>query len=331
MKMNILYQSDNNYAAYMGVSICSLFENNKESDEINVYVINDSISQENTDKLLEMAEKYSRRIILLDPTDLLQDTSLSLTFGCSGKRWNNHSYLKLLFTRMISENIDSLLYIDCDTVVVGDLSDVFRYDLGKNSIGMVQDSLTTYSKTSIGLEDTDRYYNSGVILFNTAAWIENRCEERIINHLKNVRVYGTIDQDVLNVVLKDEIYTLPIRFNLQPVYIDYSLEQYNRVYKHAEPYYSNDEVRDALLSPVIFHFLRYLGQSPWHKNSMHPCREYFDMYLERSPWEGLQRKEGKKEFAFKIERLLYKTMPKGLFLRLFHSYHERMIIKSSNT
>ena len=37
--LNVLYQSDNNYADLTGVSITSLFENNKHLDEINVYIL----------------------------------------------------------------------------------------------------------------------------------------------------------------------------------------------------------------------------------------------------------------------------------------------------
>lgn len=327
--MDILYQSDNNYAPYMGVSICSLFENNRDANEINVYVINDSIDREHLDKLQDMAKLYNRKVIILDPDALIKDESLSRTFGCTGERWNNHSYLKLLFARMITDDIDLLLYIDCDTAVVGNLSPIFNCKMEGCSIAMVQDSLTTYSKTTIGITDTDRYYNSGVILFNVKKWIGCRWEEKIISHLRDVRVYGTVDQDVLNVVLKNEIFTLPIRYNLQPVYLDYTLKQYSKAYKHAEPYYSDKEVEDAIKNPAILHYLRYLGQSPWHKDSIHPCRKYFDHYLELSPWRDMKRKEGKADTAFRLERLLYKIIPRGLFLKLFHFYHERMISKGN--
>ena len=329
-KVTVLYQSDDSYAAYMGVSIYSLFENNKEANQINVYIINDSISQENTEKLLDMAEKYRRRICFLDPKELLNDTAISMTFRCIGKRWNNHSYLKLLFARMISEKVDRLLYIDCDTIIADSVVPLFNMDMGGCPIGMVQDSLITDSKQSIGIKNTDRYYNSGVILIDTEKWKVSSCEERILYHLGNVRVYGTIDQDVLNVVFKSEILTLPVRYNLQPIFLDYSLKQYNRVYKHAEPYYSGAEIQDALLHPAIYHFLRYLGQSPWHKDSMHPCKTIFDYYLDRSPWKELEKKEGRNGLAFKLERMLYKALPKGAFLTLFNIYHEHMI-RNGNT
>lgn len=40
-KLNVLYLTDNNYAAFAGVSITSMFENNKHINEITVYLIDD--------------------------------------------------------------------------------------------------------------------------------------------------------------------------------------------------------------------------------------------------------------------------------------------------
>ena len=55
--MNILYTCDNNYVWLMGISMTSLFDNNKDMKEITVYLIGDNISDENREKLTEIAEK----------------------------------------------------------------------------------------------------------------------------------------------------------------------------------------------------------------------------------------------------------------------------------
>ena len=39
MRLDFLYQADENYAVYGGVSITSLFENNKDADEIYVHFL----------------------------------------------------------------------------------------------------------------------------------------------------------------------------------------------------------------------------------------------------------------------------------------------------
>ena len=48
--MNIVYSADDNYARHAGISIMSLLDNNKISDIINIYIIDNGISEENRKK-----------------------------------------------------------------------------------------------------------------------------------------------------------------------------------------------------------------------------------------------------------------------------------------
>ena len=327
--LNILYQSDENYAPYMGVSICSLFENNRSSGSITVYVIDDGISSDNKDRLSAMAAGYGRDIIFLTGENIAADEDIVRTFEYTRFRKNKHSYYKMFTDRLIPDVDDRIIYIDCDTVVEGDISGLLTIDMEDKPIGMVQDSLVAKVKTSVGIDDKDRYYNSGVILIDMKRWKELNCSGRLFEHIRDVRTYGTVDQDVLNVVLHDEIVTLPVRYNLQPIHMDYTYSQYSRVYRHKEPYYSEGEIAAALKDPGILHFLRYVGESPWHKDNVHPYTPYFDRYLAMSPWKDLEKKPSGKGGIFKIEKLMYRFMPKTCFLMIFYFIHNRMLKKSN--
>ena len=327
--MNVLYQSDNNYAPYMGVSICSLFKNNKDEKYITVYVIDDDIDKINKDKLQELADKYSRNIVFLRGDSLLNDKELVKTFEYTKFRKNTHSYFKMFIDRLLPSLDERIIYIDCDTVVEGSISALDEMDMMNRPIGMVQDSLVTGAKTSVGLDDTQRYYNSGVILIDLKRWKELNCSERIFKHIRDIRTYGTVDQDVLNVELHDEILPLPIRYNLQPVHMVYSYKQYSRVYRHNEPYYTENEISEALKNPGVLHFLRYIGESPWHAGNVHPDTPYFDKYLAMSPWKNMIKQPSNKGGIFKVEKIMYRLLPKTIFLNIFHIVHDRMLIKSN--
>ncbi len=327
--MNVLYQSDNNYAPYMGVSICSLFENNRSSEGLVIYIIDDGIGEENKNRLLSMADKYSGTIVFLKGDAILADENISQTFDYTRFRKNTHSYFKLFIDRLLPDLDERLIYIDCDTVVEGDISELNRIDMHDDPIGMVQDSLVTSVKTSVGIDDRDRYYNSGVILIDMKRWKELNCSRRLFEHIRDVRTYGTVDQDVLNVVLHDEIVTLPVRYNFQPIHMDYTYSQYSRVYRHKEPYYSEGEIGAALKDPGILHFLRYVGESPWHKDNVHPYTPYFDRYLAMSPWKDMEKKPSGKGGIFRVEKFMYRFMPKICFLMIFYFIHDRMLKKSN--
>lgn len=92
-ELNVLYQSDNNYAVFMGVSICSLLENNKKAEQITVYVIDDAISEINKQLLVDMVHSYSREVIFLSGEQVLTNKEITDVFAYTGMRKNTHSYL----------------------------------------------------------------------------------------------------------------------------------------------------------------------------------------------------------------------------------------------
>lgn len=49
--MNIIYASNDNYAQYLGISMLSLMENNRDMEEIVIYVLDQGIGPENKNKL----------------------------------------------------------------------------------------------------------------------------------------------------------------------------------------------------------------------------------------------------------------------------------------
>ena len=56
--LNIIYSSDNNYCIYMGVSILSVLENNKNFNSINIYIVENNINDVNKLKLKKIVESY---------------------------------------------------------------------------------------------------------------------------------------------------------------------------------------------------------------------------------------------------------------------------------
>ena len=64
--LNVLYQTDDNYAPIAGVSMTSLFETNQHLDEIHVYMLDDGISQENLEKYRKLCVQYGRDIEIID-------------------------------------------------------------------------------------------------------------------------------------------------------------------------------------------------------------------------------------------------------------------------
>ena len=318
MHMNVLYQFNEKYAPYAGVSITSLFENNKNADEICVYILGENLSETSKRKFKSLEQEYKRKILFKDTQALVEKMK---EWGVPAYRGSYAANMRLFLPMILQEDVDRILYLDADTIVQGSLQPLFEMEDAKAALGMVLDSLGQNHKKTIGLREEDLYYNSGVILFFMSNWKEYRCTERIIEHIEaGNTMYSAPDQDLLNVVCREEILKLPAKYNAQPVHRVYHVNDYFKCYG-SRAYYSEEEIEKLKDDTVIYHCFRFLGEFPWDKDNLHPDRKLFDYYLEKSPWEDYIRKKAEVTFPMKVEKLLFKMLPHGMFLRIFHVFH----------
>ena len=100
---------------------------------------------------------------------------------------------------------DRCLYLDSDTMVRGDLSDLYSTDLNGKSYGMVMGCIPEYG------------YNSGVILMDLKKLRDDNKWDKLNEHLaKYARTYFLPDQTVINRFYKDDIFELPLKYNYPP-------------------------------------------------------------------------------------------------------------------
>lgn len=324
--MDILYQCNDKYAPYCGVSVTSLFENNKDAGNIRVFILDDGIADENKQKFFLLEEQYGRTVEFVETAPLIEKIK---ALGIPPYRGSYTTNFKMFVSEFIPDSVSKVLYIDSDTVVTGSLSDVFALDLGDKPIGMVMDSLVGSYRRLVGLKGDDRYFNAGVLFFNMAMWKKQRRTERIVEHTKTVRAhYPAPDQDLINITVRGNIYCLPARYNLQPALVMFRLGTYFKVFRNPM-YYSSEEIEAAKADPRIVHFFRVLGEFPWHKDNLHPFNALFDQYLAISPWKDYIKQPSGVSVIFAIEKILYKILPDFLFAVIFNLSHEYFMKKSN--
>lgn len=152
-----MYLSDNNYATYAGVSILSLLENNQMIDEICVYVIDDNIADDNKKKYNEIISKYGREIVYLDMRFAIETLK---RLGAPSYRNSYTTYLKIFaFAALKKYDVERVFFVDSDSIVLGDLSEMIDYDMNGKTICAVQDILCRDYMVSLGFEKSDAWYN----------------------------------------------------------------------------------------------------------------------------------------------------------------------------
>ena len=60
--MNVVYASNDGYARHLGTSLYSLLDKNRDFAEIAVYVLTLGLSEENQERLREIAEYFGRSL-----------------------------------------------------------------------------------------------------------------------------------------------------------------------------------------------------------------------------------------------------------------------------
>jgi len=330
MKLNVLYTSDNNYAPWLCISAASLLKNNTEAEEITIYAVKDDWDEHYVTCLEQQVADYgeSRHLRLIDGKEW--EARLD-ELGMCPYRGGHAPNLRLFFTEFIAPDVDRLLYLDCDTIVCGDLSELFATDMGDTPMAVVLDSLTTHYRKYIGLTPKDTYFNSGVILFDIDNWKKVGATDKLMELLNGQSHKNFInpDQDALNIALRDQVTVLHPKYNFQTTHEVYSNKNFFANYGGVD-YYTCEELDDARENPVILHAYRFLGQFPWHKNAIHPWRPIFLEYAEGSRCADFRPKENE-GIIFAVERVMYRVLPEGIFLyifRIWQNYHMKKHFRS---
>lgn len=326
--LNVLYQSNDSYAAITGVSMTSLLINNEDIDEINIIVLDDKISKQNKRRMKLVCDKYHRTITFIDTDEILK-TLKNLKVAPFKNTYT--TYFKLFAIKNLNLKNGRVLQLDGDTVINGSLKELCDIDLTDYVCAATYDCTMNAYKQMINIPLTDKYYNCGVLLINQNEWIKNRCQEKITEHLSTVRNgYYTVDQDIINVLFRDKIKYLNLKYNFNSGFYIYGIKESLKMYDLKPEYYNTaQEVSEVIDSPILYHCMGAMTGRPWEQDSIHPQNKIFDHYLALSPWNDFEKRKVNRKPIFKIQRALYQILPRALYIPL-HKFAQKKYLSDMN-
>lgn len=197
--------SDKNYVMPTTVMLKSLYLNKNQNTIYDIYIIADNMDDE-TISVFEKQSKdnFSVKVINIDnPYKNFENKNPNMS--CT-------TFLKFEIPTLL-EQYDKVLYLDTDTIVLKDLSELYNTDLKDTYSGVVRDFYLMKNKDHIAL-GLKNYFNAGVMLFNSKkiredfpidifgkTYVEN--SDKLLHH----------DQDVFNILFNDNITILPPKYN----------------------------------------------------------------------------------------------------------------------
>lgn len=227
------------------------------------------------------------------------------------------TYCRLFISSLLPKNIDKVLYLDCDSIIVNPLNELWNIDVSNYSCGAVVDVANglDFMKTGINMDKNDTYFNAGVLVINLKYWRDNNIEDKFINFLiKYKKIIKMHDQDIINNVLNNTIKKIHPKFNLMSNFHESNCKAVVK-YEGMKNYYDISTLKEAQKNPVFVHLCGSNRDRPWANKHL-KYRKVYEKYAKLTPFyddifidEELTKKEFLKNRLYNSKLLYILTLP----------------------
>jgi len=279
--INLVCVSDNHYVVLMAGLLKSIEVNHLTEEKINVYIVEDGIKRINKKKLIESLNSNKIKINWIKINDAIP-TNFKLPVDQSSYPKNIH--VRIFIPHFMTENVKRVIYMDVDMIVLKDISELWKMDIGNNTIAAVQDSISPQCQTEtdggidnylqLGLTADTKLFNSGLIIMDVEKWMKDEMSKNVIDIIEENKEFARFpDQYGLNVGFANKWFELDKNWN---AFADRHHENPSLIhFFHRKPIYQS--YSNSLEYKEIFY--SYLHQTKW--KNFKPIGE-FKRYLKKA-------------------------------------------------
>lgn len=254
----VFFAADDNYLPFLAVSLKSVKDNASKDGDYKIYILHSGLKGNDAETIMKLDEE-GFSISFVDVSEKLNAVADSLQlrdyYTCT-------TYYRVFIAGMFPQ-YDKALYMDSDTIALGDVGELFSYELGDNLIGAVPDQAVAavgpfreYTKNALGIDFT-HYFNAGIILMNLKQFRDDDFYGKFYALLKKYKFEVAQDQDYLNVLCKGRVAFIDPEWNTMPL---------------------GETVKDET-RPKIVHY--NLTRKPWHYSDVR-YQDYFWEYARKT-------------------------------------------------
>ena len=320
--MNICLIADNKFMPYIAALIVSILKNASQNDNFCFHFIGvDAIEEENKNKLLMLKEIKDFEIKFYQPNydNIEKYKRWQEIFKKNGSPiWHYSIFIKLDIP-FILKDLDNVLFIDADSIVLGNIS--FIYDIDISNYSLISQKLYLNFRTSfpnlykymqdIGYKDPENsYIGSAALLLNIKKIKEIFTEESYYNKIDECmdKYIGSIftDEHIFSYVFRDSVAFLDLK-------VDNSDNINNNVYNTDKIIISDyfaaggKPLRytfDKQINEYYYKFWEYFSLTPFFKEN---TIKYMDIF-----------------YTNKIKKVLYKLADKIVWYIPFKKMRDKM-------
>ena len=295
--INILLCIDDfwwDYTRHCAVTMLSVLETNK-NNKIKFYIMSSCLPEGNIKELKRIVDLYNQEIEFIIHDNIIPEEIKKNLINRRTSTW--WTFYRLFFPKYI-KNIDRILYMDCDVLVLKDISSIFNMDMKwKVLAGYYDIPISDYTKKKYFW--IDNYINAWVILIDVNKYKENNINGKMIKDInkKYWEFIYDVDQDYLNIIFKNDIFIYNSKMNYLVLY-----KYFNKWIKKAsilhclqKPYKKNNNV-PKFVRKLYFKYLEKTKRKDYvveywkqkrNTNMIDQIRNFFVFFIYRIMWRKI--------------------------------------------
>lgn len=259
--MNIVYSSSDYYFKPTLVSIYSLLKNSVENHKI--ILLSSGISRENQLKFENLVTSMHSEPSVIEIEKILETKALKMNLPIM--RGNYSTYARLFLSEIL--DLDSVLLIDSDTLVVGDISNIMN-EINEDGIMFASRDFVISNKYS-NHEDKDlsekKYFNMGILYTNLSNWRKNDISSIFKNNFNCNHKLKIADQTIVNKYLHSFVTEISVRFNWY-TYFHYNFDYcFYKSQNNKTNFIEENEFNESKVNKIIIHYIGTWFERPWYK------------------------------------------------------------------
>jgi lipopolysaccharide biosynthesis glycosyltransferase len=282
-EVSVAFICDHTYALPTGVAVSSLICNRKPDTVYDIYIIASNLTQADIAIFRAFTKPHVKIHIIEASSEKYRNAE---HFG----HISTATYLKFELPDLLL-GLDKVLYLDGDVIIQRDLAELFDMNIENFNAAAVKDIGLIHNVHNI-----KNYVNTGVLLLNLKRMRKQHLPATLMETVTSAKDIHFMDQDCFNIVLKDSVKHLPLRFNcpcqfLQQHKNEYPLDFINTTFK--TDYASWQALKQ---DAVIVHWITHT--KPWLYHDVALARRW-DEYFHQSPFhDSLLKRRSVKLYAF---------------------------------
>ena len=288
----IFFATDNNYVPFLAVALTSLLDNASNDYFYKIYILTTSLKKEYVEQLKLICRDARPDGVSIDFVSLTEEMDKSSGNFHLRDYYSKETYCRVFIPRVFPQ-YDKVIYLDCDIVVKGDISEFYNIDIGDNVLGaaseevmMEYDVFGDYVEKALGIP-REKYFSAGVLLINAKKYREDDIETKFIDLMNTYTFRVTQDEDYLNVLCYGKVKMVDLGWNKSS--------------------FKSDKFDDKNLN--LIHYK--INWKPWHYDNV--CyEEYFWNYAQKTFLYDviLKIKAGYTEDLHERDRLAFENLVK---------------------